>query len=63
MELTEQEDNFQLWCDTIKEHHPDIKLDQNTIDLLMDTFMAGYWAGSTGIDMKAIAEGYNPQMH
>ena len=63
MELTEQEDNFQLWQDTIKDHHPDIKLDQNYIALLRDTFMAGYWAGSTGIDMEAIAEGYNPQMH
>jgi hypothetical protein len=45
MELTEQEDNFQLWQDVVKDHYPDIKLDQMTLlEILRDTFMAGYWA-------------------
>jgi len=63
MEYTEEEINFELWQDTVKDHHPDINLDFKLINLLRDTFMAGYWAGSTGIDMDAIAKSYNPQTH
>ena len=63
MEITEQEDNFQLWHDTIKDHHPDIILDSNLIMLIRDSFMAGYWAASSGIDFKELVDYYVPQTH
>jgi hypothetical protein len=63
MEYTEQEDNFQLWQDTIKDHHPDINLDSNLIMLLRTTFNAGYWAGSNGIDLETLAERCDTKTH
>lgn len=41
MENTEAEDNFNAWVDIVKKNHPDVKLTEELMDILFDTFAAG----------------------
>lgn len=44
MENTEVEDNFNTWIDVVKDHHPNLMMNNELLDLIRSSFMAGYTA-------------------
>lgn len=53
MEVTEEEDVFNAWIDIVKEHHPNVEITKELMDILSDTFAAGtvsqYLEGPIGV--------------
>lgn len=63
MEYTEEDDSFSMWVDVVKNHHPNVVITKELMDILLHTFHAGMVAKNyiTPLDHQRII--VNKQTH